>query len=594
MLKYIIWIGKVQGENAYQVGKKAFNLSNLSSSGYSVPKGFVITTEAYDLFINQIKNKIDEQLNDLKLENKPAVEQAAFRIQKLILGSFIPAQVMQQVLEAYESMNKEISFRESLKNFDILKGGEKASIAIRSSPSSEKKESLEKHEFATFLNAKGVEQLKRAILACYASVFSTKNIEQRLKDKVYHIHVRNAIIVQEMISGDKSGLFNTTSKKAENAIEISSIWGLARGLEDFNGDNYVIEKGSNRIIDITTQKQDFGYYCEGKGQISKKEVSGNKALQQKLSASELVKINGLAKELESIYERELEVTFTFLNERIWLLGVNLGNLVEKIEVKEYYEGDDYGGKTVTESPVMNSFTEEHKEQVQITPKREEWVEIEHSKEENKEKYVEIPIEESIQENVETIVEEEIPEEVLVENDKEEGLYDDVEIVPEKTSNSEEQITHLTDIDETIEEGEDVEDVSSISQVHLNNREDVDREIEEEYGNKVENNIFEEEVNGEDRKEEAEKDIEKNYLDDLDVEIAEPVSKIENHETLQVSQPLQHESSPSRDNLQVSSAIKQLEFEEKLKEQIERYSRLYPYATNTLEDFAEEVRKIFRE
>jgi len=601
--KYVVWIGNIQNHQIALVGKKAFDLNELNSQESQVPNGFVVITEAYNLFINNIKTKIDEQLNNLNINNSQAIEQAATRIQKLILSSQLPPQVYNEILEAYDSMNKEVHFGGHLKEFDFLKKGEKCPIAVRSSPSSEKKESLEKQKFITFLNVKGVEQLKRGILGCYASVFSTNNILKRLKDNFYHIHLGNAIIVQEMISGEKSGILYTSSPHRENTLEINTVWGLTKGLEDFKGDNYLLEKESNRILDITTERQDWGYYCGEKGKITKRGISGNRSLNQKLNASELIILGDLSLELEKRYERRLIVIFTFSDNKLWLLDVELGDFLDKF--KEDYVQMEY----------KDELGESSSEQ------REEWIEVNPSQEEIEENIPETPLQriEEHQEVINEIMEEEIPETQTKEREElnreieeeygepqnEEAETEEVDEQPQNEEAETEEVDEQPQYEET-----EAEEVDEQPQNEEAETEEVDEQPQYEETETEE--VDEQPQNEEAETEEVDEQPQYEETEAEEVEEVEEQPQNEETETEEVEEQPQkevwkegseghseNESEPEttkeeQSQSNVNNAMKQLEFEEKLKEQLQRYSNLYPHAKNALNDFAEEVKKIFKE
>ena len=48
----ILWLNEIKRDSIELVGKKAFELSELYIKGFSIPQGFVITTEAFREFLD--------------------------------------------------------------------------------------------------------------------------------------------------------------------------------------------------------------------------------------------------------------------------------------------------------------------------------------------------------------------------------------------------------------------------------------------------------------------------------------------------------------------------------------------------------------
>jgi hypothetical protein len=582
MGKYVLWLGEIENRDVSQVGSKAFELNKLTLSTLPVPKGFVITSDAYDLFLTQIHKRIQEQLFDLKLDNKLTIEQAATRIQKLILSSSIPGEVLQEAMQAYEKMNVDVNFGKHLQNFDFLKSGEKAQIAVRSSASSDKTENLDDHEFISFVNVKGVEQLRRAILACYASVFSTSNVIERLEKRLDYSKIKNPVLIQEMVRCDKSGTLNSSSSR-DNAIEIRAVWGLGKTLEAFRGDIYYLDKSNNRILDVDVQRQDWGYYGVGKGKLLKQELSANRALQQKLDASSLISLGTLSNDLERKYGRSVSINFSFDEESYWITSMKLGEHLKEAPKPLYV-------------PKM----EEENQYGQGSSESEDWVEIPEAEAKQE-------VAETISETTETYEEPTVSEPVSE---------------PEDVAYSE-----LYDTEEVSEEprlevyGETEEPVDA---------EDAEFQTADTYEVEPEAPVFQETVMAEPEYEEVVEEVD-SVSQEVEPEVSAPVETYETFETPEVSHdtvesvsdsiesesvpesyegeevepeleaeveqpvvPNQVEVAPVEESTQEAPQLDKQLFEQKLTQQLQRYSNLYPHARNALQDFAEEVQKIFNE
>ncbi|MCK5300171.1 MAG: hypothetical protein KAJ54_03390, partial [Candidatus Aenigmarchaeota archaeon] len=85
------------------VGDKAFNLSVLINKGYPIPKGFVITSNAFYKFLEE--NGISEEINDLltntDVSDYDSLCENSEKIRKKILDGKMPKCVQSEIKEQY-------------------------------------------------------------------------------------------------------------------------------------------------------------------------------------------------------------------------------------------------------------------------------------------------------------------------------------------------------------------------------------------------------------------------------------------------------------------------------------------------------------
>ena len=83
------------------------NLALLKSEGFQVPYGFVVTTEAYEKFIddNKFEEKISELLKTTKFDYKKSIVATSKNIQGLILSGEIDDSISKEI-EKILSKNK--------------------------------------------------------------------------------------------------------------------------------------------------------------------------------------------------------------------------------------------------------------------------------------------------------------------------------------------------------------------------------------------------------------------------------------------------------------------------------------------------------
>jgi len=81
-------------------GGKGANLGELSRAGFDVPPGFVITTAAYDLLLkeNDLETRLVGVFASLNLDDPDSVKKVSQQIDKILEGSSIPLQIVDEVL----------------------------------------------------------------------------------------------------------------------------------------------------------------------------------------------------------------------------------------------------------------------------------------------------------------------------------------------------------------------------------------------------------------------------------------------------------------------------------------------------------------
>lgn len=189
-------------------GGKAANLGELANAGYNVPKGFIITTKAYNTFveIKEIEKDMAEQLSKLDIGNHELVEKISKELKRLILDE-----------EMFEELVEEI--HKALKK---LQGNK---FAVRSSATAE---DLITASFAgqqdTFLNV-SKKDIVESVKKCWASLFNPRAIYYRHEKKIPH-DVAMAVVIQEMIDADFAGVVFTVDPIKKKYILVEAAHGL--------------------------------------------------------------------------------------------------------------------------------------------------------------------------------------------------------------------------------------------------------------------------------------------------------------------------------------------------------------------------------
>src|SRR5215213_9177666 len=213
------------------VGGKALNLGILTSAGFPVPPGFVVTTEAYELAVG---DRADAVVTGLATTADPAA--VAERVRAAILEAPVPEDVRQGVLQGYRGLGPDVA------------------VAVRSSATAE---DLPFASFAgqqdTYLNVIGGDAVVDAVRRCWASLWTDRAVDYRARNGIDQGSVRLAVVVQQMVQAATAGVLFTadpvTGTRQHSVIDASPGLGEAVVSGAVNPDRFLVDSGTGKVLD---------------------------------------------------------------------------------------------------------------------------------------------------------------------------------------------------------------------------------------------------------------------------------------------------------------------------------------------------------
>src|SRR5690625_620564 len=179
------------------LGGKGASLVTMTAAGMPVPPGFVITTAAFDQFLNAtLVEQVDELLAGLDADDVAKVDEISAKIRELIQECPVPEEIREATRVAYEQLQAQ---------FDVL-----APVAVRSSATAE---DLPDASFAgqqdTYLWLTGYAAVTEHVRQCWAALFTSPAILYRLKNDIPNEGLSMAVVVQKMVNADVAGVAMT-------------------------------------------------------------------------------------------------------------------------------------------------------------------------------------------------------------------------------------------------------------------------------------------------------------------------------------------------------------------------------------------------
>jgi len=242
-MKYIKTIAEFQQNDLASAGGKGANLGALIRAGLPVPAGFCITTAGYRRFIeaNRLQAHISKQLANIDAAQFDELETTSEAIRRLFDEGMIPEDVGDEIKRVYAGLSSSEL------------GGAAPAVAVRSSATAEDLPDL---SFAgqqdTYLNIIGEEDVLRAIVRCWASLWTGRAIGYRSRNHISPDDLSLAVIVQRMVNSEVSGVLFTANplngKRCETVID--AIFGLGEALVSgmVEPDHYVVDGSCQKIL----------------------------------------------------------------------------------------------------------------------------------------------------------------------------------------------------------------------------------------------------------------------------------------------------------------------------------------------------------
>jgi pyruvate,water dikinase len=257
---YIISLDSADGQ-AGATGAKAASLGELAKAGFLVPKGFVVTTEAFEKFLRD--TGIGLLLPGILAGVNPEEPESAFQAYGKIRELFHRISGNDFLIRELKAAYNELSFGKDVSAaggavLDLIRAGRGDSfVSVRPSfacPGEGTCASFAGHGKAQ-LNLTGHRQVLAGIKDCWLSAFSPEALLYR---KMYGIeNFSMAVLVQRMADSELSGtLFTQEPVSGESKILVEGFWGLGETLSSGSvcPDQYLIGKDGAQLSKRTGKK----------------------------------------------------------------------------------------------------------------------------------------------------------------------------------------------------------------------------------------------------------------------------------------------------------------------------------------------------
>ena len=308
-------------------GGKGASLGEMINAKIPVPPGFVILAGVFDRFLEEtnLTQEIEAQLKKVNYDDINSVDRVSNVIRDLIHDTKMPKDLKKEILFEFKKMKCKF-------------------VAVRSSATAEDSSIASwAGELESYLNTTEKTLLEN-VKKCWSSLFTPRAIFYRKEKNLRNAHVSVAVVIQEMVESEISGITFTvhpvTQDKNQMIIEAGCGLGEAIVSGSITPDSYIIGKSQIQnhkfqinlkskiqnpkqsqfeILDINIAKQEKQIVrCLKKG-VKWTAVSKSKQEKQKLTGKQIIELSKICVQIEKHYKKPQDIEWAFRDDKFYIV-----------------------------------------------------------------------------------------------------------------------------------------------------------------------------------------------------------------------------------------------------------------------------------
>lgn len=304
---YVLGFQEIDQTQVAIVGGKGAHLGELSRiEGIRVPPGFCVTTDAFRRIMAQapsVDNQLD-RLSRLKPDDREAIRTLSAEIRRTLEGITIPDDLAAAI------------------TCPLAQLGEQAAYAVRSSATAE---DLPSASFAgqqeSYLNVVGPAAILRAISQCWASLFTERAVTYRLRNGFDHRKVQMAVVVQQMLFPQASGILFTTDPVtgSRKVASVEAIFGLGEALVSGRVEADVYKVRDGEVIAKTVATKKLAIDASPTGGTQEEAIEPERQAQPVLTEAQVVRLAQLGRRIEAQLGRPQDIEWCLVDDHFQIV-----------------------------------------------------------------------------------------------------------------------------------------------------------------------------------------------------------------------------------------------------------------------------------
>lgn len=302
MGSYVVDFAAIDQTQIALVGGKGANLGELARiPGIHVPAGFCVTTDAFQRIMADAPS-LGDRLD--RLARVPEVDREAIRslseeVRQTIAAIAIPGDIAAEITRALDQL------------------GAHAAYAVRSSATAE---DLPTSSFAgqqdTYLNVIGREAVLRHVSLCWASLFTERAVTYRLRNGIDHRKVQMAVVVQQMVFPQVSGILFTADPVSGNrkVTSVEASFGLGEALVSglVNADVSTVRNGE--VISRMVGSKQLAISAAPAGGTRHEAIAPERQDEPALTDAQVVRLAALGRRIEAHFGRPQDIEWCLVDD----------------------------------------------------------------------------------------------------------------------------------------------------------------------------------------------------------------------------------------------------------------------------------------
>ncbi len=281
------------------------NLTKLALAGFPVPAGFIVGTDGYEAFVERagLADWLAAEMAAIDAVDPAALAALSDSIRGRFQASETPNEISEQIVAAYGTMGR-------------------PPVAVRSSATAE---DLPGMSFAgqqdTFLNVIGDEALLRAVVNCWSSLWTARAIAYRGRYDIDQSNVSLAVVVQEMVQSDTSGVLFTANPLSGRRTEtvIDATFGLGEALVSghVEPDHFVVDSDTDRVILRELGAKSTTIKGQAAGGVTTESTDPRR--EQAITDEQIIQLTELGRNVADFYGDPQDIEWAFHDGNLCLL-----------------------------------------------------------------------------------------------------------------------------------------------------------------------------------------------------------------------------------------------------------------------------------
>jgi len=298
-MRFVLPLHEIGEKDRLRVGGKGVALALMAKRGLRVPEAVCITTQAYREYakLTAIRDQIVMELyrKPFKEMRWEEIWDASLRIRNFFSRTPIPPGLRDMIMPAIRSAfsGKIVSVRSSAPGEDASK----TSFAGL-------------HE--SYINISGEEAILNHIRLVWASLWSDRALLYRQELGLDVEKSVMAVIVQEMVQGERSGVVFGKSPMDESQAVVEAVYGLNQGLVDgtVEPDRWILNRKTGAIISHHAALREKALRPAPRG-VRLVSLSAGLKRRPPLEQRDVAEVHGLVMKAESLFGVPQDVEWTY-------------------------------------------------------------------------------------------------------------------------------------------------------------------------------------------------------------------------------------------------------------------------------------------